>query len=354
MRKNSVIATFLGFISAVIMVLVLKELKTIFIPLIFAILLTTILSPTIRFLSKYKIPRVVSITIAVLTVFFIVYLLGLVIYANFANFVQEFPKYENSLKKTFETTLNGLNMQMDEFQDYFSKVKWQQQLEKFSFGSRVSATLGTFLTFLGYLILVLTFTVFMLTGQFDIEEKIKQAFESERAIIATEVAADIQSKVRNYLVIKIFISAATAISGVVFIMIFGIDFVVVSGVLLFVLNFIPSIGSIIASAFPILICFVQYGYSWKVPGIALSLIAIQTVFGNFLEPLMMGRGLNLSPLVVILSLIFWGWVWGVVGMVLAIPLTSSLVIVCENIEPLRIVAIILSGKKSVLESVQKS
>lgn len=344
MKNNRLIAFFLGFICTVVMVLALKELSTIFIPLIFAVLFSIIVSPTIKFMSKYKIPKAVSLTIVVLIVFLVLYLLGLVIYASFASFVQEWPRYQTSLQITLQTTLDGFNLPMDEFQQYFANMDWGKKLEKLSIGSAVSSTVGSFLTFLGYVILVLIFSMFMLSGQFNVGEKLKHAFESKRAMLISDVMTNIQNKVRVYLVTKLMISGLTALIGVLCVIFFGGDFAIVTGVLIFTLNFIPNIGSIIATLFPVLICFVEYGYSWRVPGLALSLVATQMTFGNVVEPLLMGRGLNLSPIIIILSLIFWGWVWGLVGMVLAVPLTSTLVIVCENIESLRPVAVLLSGK----------
>ena len=352
MKDNRLIASFLGFICAVVLVLALKELKTIFIPLIFAVLLSIILSPAIKFLTRFRIPRVVSVIIVVLALFFALYLLGMVIYASFANFIQEAPKYEQSLRTTLETTLKGVNLQMEQFQDYISKMDWEESLQKLSIGSTVSSTVGSFLTFIGYVVLVLIFIIFMLSGQFNIGQKLKLAFETHRAKVISDVIEGIQSRVRTYLVAKILISAMTAFLGVIIIILFGVDFVVVAGVLLFILNFIPNIGSIIASLFPVLICFVQYGYSWKVPGLLVCLIAVQMTFGNVVEPLMLGRGLNLSPIVVILSLVFWGWVWGLVGMVLAVPLTSTMVIIFENIDTLRPIAVMMSGKKSVLRQME--
>ena len=349
MKENRIIAALLGFVCVVVMVIALKALKTIFIPMIFAVLLSIVLSPVIRFLRRFKVPTGVSLTIVALGVFLIFYLLGLVVYAGAASFTQEFPKYEASLRNTLETTLERINLPMEQFQEYFKNMNWQENLKKISIGSTISSTLGSFATFLGYVILVLILTLFILAGQMNIGEKVWRAYKTEKAKIISEVLGDIQVSVQTYLITKLFISTMTAVVGVIFIVIFGVDFAIIAGVLLFVFNFIPNIGSILATIFPILICFVEYGYSWKVPGLAACLIATQMTFGNVIEPLLMGRGLNLSPLVVIISLIFWGWVWGIVGMVLAVPLTATLVIICEHIDPLRPIAILMSGSKSTVD-----
>ncbi len=350
MKETRIIAALLAFICAVLLVLVLKALKTIFIPLAFALLLYEVLKPVVDFAARRKAPLPVSLTVILLVVFFTFYLLGLVVYANVNMFVDEFPRYELSLRQTLETTLERLNMPLEQFTQYLSGTDIGKSLGNISLTSTISTSLGSFFTFLGYVLLVLIFMIFIFSGQSLTTDKLNQAFNTERALRVSLILGVIQSKVRTYLLTKIFISAMTAAVSVGFILLFGVDFAVFAGLLIFTLNFIPNIGSIIATAFPILICFVEYGYSWRVPGLLVCLVSVQMFFGNFLEPFLMGRGLNLSPLVVILSLIFWGWVWGIIGMVIAVPLTSTLVIVFENIEPLRPIAIMMSGSKTSIQT----
>jgi predicted PurR-regulated permease PerM len=210
----------------------------------------------------------------------------------------------------------------------------------------ISSALGTFFNFLGYVLLILIITIFLLSGQLKIAQKIEKAFDSERAKQIILLIKTIQRRVQTYLIAKTFIGLMTAVVGTVMILLFGVDFAIVAGLLIFILDFIPNIGSTIATIFPLLICFVQYGYSWKLPLLALCLIANQMFFSNLVSPMLMGRGLNLSPLVIILSLIFWGWVWGIVGMILAVPLTSTLVIIFENIETLKPIAVLMSGSSA--------
>jgi len=346
MKETRLSTLFLGFIVAVLLVIILKTLKTIFIPLIFAALLSVILKPVITYLQRWKIPAGLSVALVILAMFFTIYLLGSVIYAGAASFSRDFPHYEASLRASLETTLKSFHLEQDEFEQYFLNVDWQTRLEEFSVEDIITNTLGSFFTFLGYTLLVLVFTVFLLSGQLHLSDKIREAFSREKAQVILKVIGNIQNRVRVYLVVKVLSSFLTALVSAVFLLIFGVDFLVISALLIFVLNFIPSIGSVIATLFPIVICFVEFGYSWQLIAVAASLIGTQMVFDHFLEPLLMGRGLNLQPIVVILSLIFWGWVWGIVGMVLAIPLTSTFVLVCENIDTLKPVAVLMSGRKT--------
>jgi len=120
----------------------------------------------------------------------------------------------------------------------------------------------------------------------------------------------------------------------------GVDFPVLWGVVAFALNFVPNVGSIVAAIPPILLAFVQYGWERAVV-VAVGYIVINTVIGNVLEPRLMGRKLGLSSLVVWLSLVFWGWVWGPVGMLLSVPLTMLVKLLLERSDDLRWVAVLL-------------
>jgi len=120
-----------------------------------------------------------------------------------------------------------------------------------------------------------------------------------------------------------------------------VEFAFVWALLTFALNFIPNIGSIIATLFPIVFSIVQFNELMIVVWIALCLLLIQTVVGNFLEPKIMGRSMNISPLVVLLSLMFWGFAWGVIGMILAVPIAVFGKIVMENFSGLKSLSILM-------------
>ena len=152
-------------------------------------------------------------------------------------------------------------------------------------------------------------------------------------------------QIQNYLAIKTVVSVATGLLAGVWVWALDIDFPLLWGLIAFLFNYIPNLGSIFAAVGPVLLAIVQFG-----PGRAISVaagyVAINLVFGNVVEPLMLGRRLGLSTLVVLLSLVFWGWVWGPMGMLLAVPLTMMVKIALENTEDLRWVAVMLDANPS--------
>jgi predicted PurR-regulated permease PerM len=156
------------------------------------------------------------------------------------------------------------------------------------------------------------------------------------------MVAGINRQIQKYLAVKTVTSLLTGALTVLVLVIFGVDFALLLGFLAFVLNYIPSIGSIVATLIAGLMAFFQFGNSLTPVWVLLLLGIIQTVIGNFIDPKLMGRTLDLSPLLVIFSLIFWGWLWGVAGMFLAVPLLAVFKIIFENVPSLKFLAVLMS------------
>jgi predicted PurR-regulated permease PerM len=162
---------------------------------------------------------------------------------------------------------------------------------------------------------------------------------------------EIINKLVKYTVTKTFTSLATGICVAISLSIIGVDFPILWGVLAFLLNFIPNIGSTIAAIPAVMLALVQLGLPSAIVT-TVSYVAINGVIGNFIEPRILGKSLGLSPLVVLISLIFWGWALGTVGMLLAIPLTILLKIIFDNREETKYFGLIL-GDETSLERYEK-
>ncbi len=176
-------------------------------------------------------------------------------------------------------------------------------------------------------VLILLTVLFILLEASGLPYKIKQAFSTSKdSLVSLE---NFIKSVNKYLGLKTIISFFTGVCVYIFLNIFGIDFPILWALIAGIMNFIPNIGSIIAAIPAVLVALIQFG-----PGTALIIIAgyiiINMVFGNFIEPRLMGKKLGLSTLVVFISLVFWGWVFGPVGMLLSVPLTMILKIALEG------------------------
>lgn len=180
-------------------------------------------------------------------------------------------------------------------------------------------------------VLVMLFVIFLLLGR-------------TRELIKHPVFRQIDRDIRRYLVLKTLISLATGVCFWVILTSFGIELALVFAVLTFVLNFIPSVGSIIATLLPIPIALVQFETIGPVIAIVVLMTLVQMVIGNGIDPLLMGQNLNLSPVTILAALVFWGLIWGVVGMLLAAPLTAILRIVLAQFETTRPMSELLAGR----------
>jgi predicted PurR-regulated permease PerM len=186
--------------------------------------------------------------------------------------------------------------------------------------------------------------MFMLAGRNSLLDRVEKAFSANKSDEIKFVINSIENKVQHYLLIKIFVSLLTAVIGGFIIFLGDIDFVIFFSLIIFMLNFIPNFGSIVATLFPLTIGVINHGFSLRILLVMIGLMLTQFIIGNILEPQITGKNLNLSPIVILISLIFWGWTWGIVGMILAVPLTSAMKIMFEHIEVLKPLSKIISAE----------
>lgn len=339
MQGNKVATGSLVIIVIFIGGLVLRLAKPVLFPFFLAIFLSFVLYPVLDFLTRLKIPKAISIVFILIIAFFIIYLLGVIFYFSGKSFASEFQENYSqkissilaSLQEKFK--LSGLEK---------NPLDWVGQLDIGRIGSFLLSSLGTFISFISNLFLIFIFLVFILAGRGKTKAKIENSFSDKRGSKIIDVIQNIDSQIQKYLAIKTVVSFFTGVMTTLVLMIFGVDFAIAFGFLTFLLNYIPNIGSIIATAFPLTIAVFQFENLWPAFWILVILSAIQMTMGNFVEPRLMGKGLGLSPLVVLFSLFFWGWLWGLPGMILAVPIVAIIKIVCNNIPSFQFVSALMS------------
>lgn len=193
-----------------------------------------------------------------------------------------------------------------------------------------------------FLLLVFFFTLLMLLEASAWRRKTVVALHERQGAAVLETVPVVAQKVRRFLLIRTVLGVVSGLVATTWLWLMGVDFAPFWGVLFFLLNYLPNVGSIIAGIPPTLLAFVQFGFGWALV-IAAGLVAMEQVIGNFLDPRLQGRSLDISSLVVLLSVILWGWIWGVPGALIAVPLTVTIVAVCANVAVLRPIAVLLSG-----------
>ncbi len=262
-------------------------------------------------------------------------------FSGASSFIDKFPAYSSKISEVFKDITSRLNIPLEEVQTQINSMDWAKIIHKGT--SIISTTFGSFASFMGNLIFVLIFLLFMLGGRDGLVVRMNKAFNERRSDELLTILRSIENQVQHYLVLKTFISLITAFLSGIILYFGGFDFLLFSSLLIFALNFIPNIGSVIATAFPIITGLIKFGFSLRILLVLVGLMFIQMVMGNIIEPKIAGKSLNLSPMIILLSLIFWGYIWGIIGMILAVPLTSAIKIIFGHIEALKPISELISA-----------
>ena len=250
----------------------------------------------------------------------------------------------------YETNLDIVFFKLSAFLGTDVKCAVTDYSQKMDFSGIVSDAVNVLSTLLGDAFLVLIYVLFLLIEESIFPYKLDKLYRSENKYNKTQkLFQKMDKNISRYLTLKTLVSLLTGVLSYIAFLFFGLDAAVFWALLIFVLNYIPTIGSLIATVFPAVFAIVQFGEFAPFVYILVIVGIIQVIVGNVLEPKIMGNSLNISSLVVILSLTIWGAIWGVMGMILSVPITVMMIIVFEEIPSLRFIAVVLSEKGDLIE-----
>jgi len=324
--------------------LVLRELQSILLPFVIAVFLSIIFGPLVSELKKKKVPTFVALVAVLISIACILFLLALVISSSIDSFVKEVPKYQerlvnlgSSVAGSIEKLASRLNVRLEE-------LNFQQAFQLSSITAALASGIGSFLNLVTNLFLILLFMVFILAGSGELAVKIRKAFPPDQADRIVEVVDKAGNRSRRYLVTKTLINVAAGCLTFLILWVVGVDFPLVWGFLAFLLNFIPNLGSLIAIILPFTLSLLQFENLGNPIVVLMLLSGAQLALGSIVEPRLMAARLNLSPLVILASLIFWGWLWGIVGMILSVPIMVTARIIFDDIEILRPIAVLMGRR----------
>lgn len=344
--SNRYMQIFLGIIVSIMVLAILKASKDVSIPLVLSFFTFLILSPIVRKMDKLHIPQFFSITLVMALLLFIFVAVGWFVVITIDTLVKVVPFYADkitSLDGLLSTRLSGI-LDLPEGTSFLSAlpVNWSN----LAINSLTSIS-GRFLSITKVVLLVYIFILFLLLERRSFVPKLLAAIPRNRGMKMAVLFERITRQVSKYLLLKSLLSALTGIMFFITAIVTGLDFPLLWGVLAFIFNFIPSIGSIIITSVTILMGIIQFAPDWsQVVYIAVLTISIQTILGNIIDPRLQGGQLNISPFVILVSLSLWGYIWGIPGMFISVPLTSVLQILCANIKTLRPAAVLMSSGKS--------
>jgi len=342
-RNSNLPAVFLGIIAVFVLGVILAQLKTVLLPFVVSILLSIIFKPAILGLRERRVPMSIALLGVLILFSLVLFLVGWLLYASTASFVDELPKYEAKMSVMVDDLELALTGWAERFGLMIGEVQWSDAIELTNVTAAITSGVGSFISFLTTTFLIILFMLFILASSGSLANKVRHAFPEQYADWMASVLKTVDSHVRQYLVTKTLISLGTGFLTWLILFLLGVDFALVFGFIAFVLNYIPNIGSSVAVLFPFILTLLQFETLAVPLGVLIGLGGIQMTMGNVLEPRFMGYSLNLSPLLILVSLIFWGWLWGVWGMVLAVPLMATVKIVFENLEAMKPIGKLMNG-----------
>jgi predicted PurR-regulated permease PerM len=328
-------------IAACVVVVVagLKAASTLILPFIAAVFLAILSLPIMAWLQRLRLPSAIAVPI---TVVIVLAALGAALYlisGSVDRFVEKAPQYRTQLGELRNEVLAWFEERGVDTSTWASDRRLDPGVVMDFVSSAISSTTSIVSSF----ILVLLALVFILFEAAQFPAKLQLAFGSEPAMSGR--LDTIMQEVQSYFAIKTVISLVTGILVGAWVGICGVEFFLLWGFVAFLLNYIPNLGSLMAAVPTVLIALAEEGLGTAI-AVASGYAVINIFMGSTVEPRVMGRRLGLSTLVVLLSLVFWGWVWGPIGMVLSIPLTMFTKILLENSGDLRWIAVFLSAGAS--------
>ncbi|MDR0722817.1 MAG: AI-2E family transporter [Treponema sp.] len=345
-RKGMVL--FLVCITCISVGGILKLTAPVILPFTISLFLAMVMNPMVIFLERWRLPRIVSIFLAIGIIITGLYLIGVVLFSSARTILTLYPRYERRLTEIYGTLAGFFELSYDDRLSFFDNLWSQWGVRSRIRGITLSLSNG-FIGFLKEASMVVLFMAFLLLEMAFFKDKIDLAFEHKRSGQIKKIGADVVRQISRYLSAKFFISLATGIAVTIGLSLTGLEFAVLWGLIQFILNFIPNIGSIAAGTGIGLFALLQF---WPEPGpivvTVLIMLGVNLIIGNILEPKIMGDNLGIAPIAVLMSLMIWGWLWGFVGLILAVPMTVIVKILCENIPMLEPVSILLGSRKAVL------
>jgi AI-2 transport protein TqsA len=334
------------FLILITTVIVLIYAQTIIIPFILAILFWFMIRVIKKILSKIKfISRwphyLISLISTMLLLSFMVFAVQMIT-ANIQQISNTLPVYEKNINVITQHINQRFNIDLFTIASDFTT--------NLNFGKILSTLFSALSGIFASTFTVLLYLIFLLLEESFFPVKIKAMYpDPKKYENVTSLINKIDQSIGNYIALKTLVSMLTGFLSYFALLFIGVDAPFFWSFLIFILNFIPNIGSLIATIFPAVFAMLQFGEF--MPGILVLTIvgAIQLIIGNILEPRLLGNSLNISPLVVLLTLALWGVIWGVIGMLLSVPITVILIIIMSEFEGTRPLAILLSQKGNLNE-----
>ena len=332
-KSRSAITIAVSVIAFVVVIYGMQAARVILVPLLVAVFVAILCAPVMKYLERQRVPTGLAVAMVVILIVGIMVLAGSFVGGSIGAFNERLPFYQERLNERL-TDIAAL---------FGQQITVGRLIESVQPGSAMGFAANILNSLQGLLanfFLIMFTVIFILLESSTLPAKMQLMMRNSRS--DTEYFRKFTESLQRYLGIKTLTSLSTGLAVGILTGIFGLDFPVLWGLLAFLLNYVPSIGSLIAAIPAVFIALIQLSLLQALM-IGLGYFVINIAIGGVIEPRVMGRGLGLSTLIVFLSLVFWGWIFGPVGMILSVPLTMTAKIALESSEKTALIAALLSA-----------
>jgi predicted PurR-regulated permease PerM len=337
---RQLMTTTLSLVLLAVLVFLLEKFATILQQLLTAVFLVYMILPVHRWLERHRVPSAAAYLVITLLLFGLTTAVVLAVQASVADLMTKLPTYRANCLAMVERLTARLPEHGEKLIDPLIHREGLTVDQTFA---ALRGAVETLAGFLGQAFVVLVYLVFLLAEQAGGPRRIEAALGPERGRFVLGVVRQVNDSIAEYLWVKTVMSLLTGVLTTAVLYAFGVDYPVLWGVVAFLLNYIPYLGSLLATVLPVLLGLVQTQSFTHALLLLLVLSVVQNGIGYGIEPFLTGSRLNLSPLMIILALAFWGALWGIVGMILAVPLVVTARIALANIPATRPLAALMTG-----------
>jgi predicted PurR-regulated permease PerM len=338
MLQNKTTHNTLISLACIIIILTgIKYAEDIISPMLIALFIAAISGPSMLWLVNKKVPTEIAVALIISIIIIFGFFISSILSTSLHDFSENIPEYQERLleiTRSFHASIDtmGLHIQLSEITSSLNLGKVM---------GFVGSTFNQVLNALTNIFLILMVVIFLLLELTSFRLKFSQISANPQQTMTH--LSQLSETISRYFKIKMFTSLCTALPIIIILEMMKIDFPILWGIVAFLLNFVPNIGSIIAAIPVILLALIQFGFI-AAGEVTILYLVMNNLIGNFIEPKLMGRSLGLSTLVVFLSLVFWGWLLGPIGMFLSVPLTMTLKIISDSNEKTQWISILLSNE----------
>ena len=337
----------IAFAAVIVVAYGLQMAKAVLVPFLIASFLAMITVRPMLWMQKHRVPAILAALVIVFAIMFILFALGAIVGTSLADFTAALPAYQQRLDALVQRVFDFLAKYVNDDESVQSLSDMIDPGWAMGLAASILNGLRDVLT---NVFLIIFTVIFMLLEASTFSTKVEAAFG--RRTDSLESVRLFLTNLGRYLGIKTPVSLATGVVAGIVTWAVGIDFPLLWAMLAFLLNYVPTIGSIIAAIPPVLLALVSLGLG-EATATMLGYIGINVLFGNLLEPRLMGYGVGISPLVVFIGLVLWGWIFGPVGMLLSVPLTMTLKLALESDARTRWMAILLGSERDAQYALMK-